>query len=416
MWSYATRDVRTVPSTGTLRDVIQLMATGGFRHLPVVDGQGALVGIVSDRDVRRLLPSPGTDPREVDRSLAETRVVDVMTRDPITLHPDASMIAAIEKVLEHRVGALPILREGRLVGILTRSDILRAFADTLGRSETLHIEETPPAYMEPGLDAEDHVPLLFLLEPSERLRRHLAALLAAAGVNVTSFATLAELTAHDGLETPDLILLSASASGVDADPLEVLRAGYPTTPVVITREGTPRREERRGGKGPLFLPCSAEALLARVWGEIGFARWTHDLPVWTAPSRLLRTGTIDIDIDVARPALVVDQDPLTRKIVGHHLRSLGCDVTEAADGEEAKALLASGGFELVTVELDLPLTSGFELLELARACPTQPRVVVIASARRDEDVRASFELGAADFIKKPLAPQVFVARILRALE
>jgi DNA-binding response OmpR family regulator/predicted transcriptional regulator len=416
MLDYVVRDVRCVLPTGSLRDVIEIMATGSLRHVPVVDPRGRVVGIVSDGDIRRLLLPDRGAPLEVERFLASTRAGEVMTRDPVTLSAESSMLEAVERLIEHGVGALPVVEEGRIVGLLRQEEVLRAYADQLGRTETVHIEETPPAYLERPLSSPRQTPLLFLVEPGEVLRRDLSAVLTASGVNLTSFTGLDELAEHDGLETPDLILLSAR-TGEEGDPLEVLRDSYPLTPVVVTREGAPRGEEEREGKGPLFLPCSAESLLARVRGEIGFHRWTHDLPVLAAPSPGQRTSSIDIDISVARQALVIEPDPLTRRILAYHLRAAGCETTEAKDAEEAERHLAAGVFDLVTLELDLPYRSGLELLERIRAPGGQaPRCVVVASARRDEDIVAAFARGVLDYIKKPLIPEVLEARLERALE
>lgn len=416
MLEYITREVCSISEQGTLRDVIKTMATGGFRHLPVVNAHGRLVGIISDRDVRSLLPAPGADPFEIDRFVEKTKVGEVMTRDPLTLDAKASMLEAVEKILEHRIGALPVLDDGRLVGIVSQVDLLRAFADHLGRNETVHIEEAPPAYLEVPFSAEQHAPLLFLVEPDAELRRSLSSVLLSSGVNLTSFEGLAEMVAHDGVETPDLILLSASTAS-EHDPLEMLREGYPMTPVVMTRNGRPKREELRGGKGPLFLPCSTETLLARVRGEIGFNRWTHDLPILSPPHlQVGRTTSIDIDIQEARRVLVVDNDALTRRILTYHLRSSGCEVTEARDGTEAMQLIENKVFDLITLELDLPFRSGLELLEeLESMGPDAPPVVVVAGARRDTDVVDAFAHGAVDFIKKPLTPDVVEKRLRRVL-
>jgi acetoin utilization protein AcuB len=102
---------------------------GGFRHLPVVEG-GRLLGVVSDRDVLRAAgpslglnefePDTGTD---VDRPLREIMTCDVVTADPLM-----SVEEAADTMLRHDVSALPVLDEGRLVGILTTADLLRLTA------------------------------------------------------------------------------------------------------------------------------------------------------------------------------------------------------------------------------------------------------------------------------------------------
>ena len=415
MWDYATHEVQTVTAASTLRDVIRLMATGGFRHVPVIDAFDRLIGIVSDRDVRRLLPSPETDPTDLETFVDHTRVFDIMTRALVTLERNASMQQAIQLVLENRIGALPIVEDERLVGILTQTDMLRAYSDLLGQpSGTLTIEETAPTYEELPFSPDQETSLVFVVEPDPTLRRGLAAMLRQAGIDVTAFVDLESLSDHTGVETPDLILLSARVDP-DMDPLEMLHEGYPVTPVVITRAGAPRGEERPEGKGPLFLPCTPDALLARVRGEIGFNRWTHDLPVRPSTLRTSTTGTIDIDISVARPALVVDPDPLTRQILAYYLRAAGCEVTEAADGQEALSRLAVDVYDVITLELDLPYRSGFDVLNFLQCeAPDMPEVLVVSGRRADREVQEAFALGATDFIAKPLRPEVLDRRLGRA--
>ena len=106
-----------------------------INQLPVVT-DGRLVGIITDRDLRDAFPSvfdsalssgrrqgrPGTDP-------ARIRVEDVMTSNVLTLTPDALLPDAARLMRRERIGAIPIVDDGRLVGILTRSDVLDAFVE-----------------------------------------------------------------------------------------------------------------------------------------------------------------------------------------------------------------------------------------------------------------------------------------------
>lgn len=415
MWEYATRDVRTVPASGALEDVIHLMTAGGFRHVPVVDELGQLVGMVSDRDVRRLMPSPGTSPRAVEDFVKRTSVRDIMTKSLVTLERDASMRDAVETFVRTRVGALPILDKGELVGILSQYDALRAYGDLLAASadESLDIEETAPSYDRPTLVLSKDRPLVFVVEPSDRLRRDLQIVLRSAGIDLTSFPGLDSLMDHRSMEAPDLILLNAE---VDArsKPLEVLGQHFPVTPVVITREGIPPPGTRRG-KGPLYLPCTPEQLIGRIRGEIGFCRWTHDMPALACltPSRTL---TLDIEVEAVPRVLIIDQDPLTRRVLRHHFGKMGCHVEEAADGHEALSRLALEVFDIVTLELNLPFRSGFELLEYVQRDPERaPQMVVVSTAVEDDEVVEAFARGALDFIRKPLVPDVLARRIQRLL-
>lgn len=126
------RSVVTLTPEDTLRDAVRLLRSNRIRHLPVVDDL-KLVGIVTDRDVKRATPSvlSGVDREEYDRVLATTKVLQFMTREPITVTPKTGLKAAVEIFIERKVGALPVVQDSQLVGILTDVDILRVAHDLL---------------------------------------------------------------------------------------------------------------------------------------------------------------------------------------------------------------------------------------------------------------------------------------------
>jgi acetoin utilization protein AcuB len=99
-----------------------------IRHLLVTEGE-RLVGIVTDRDIRLNLPSPATSLSvwEINYLLTKLTVGDVMTKAVITVEPERPIEEAARLMLERRIGALPVVSEGGLVGILTETDLLRAF-------------------------------------------------------------------------------------------------------------------------------------------------------------------------------------------------------------------------------------------------------------------------------------------------
>jgi acetoin utilization protein AcuB len=129
-----TRSVVTLTSGETLGDAVNLLRTKRIRHLPVVD-DSKLVGIVTDRDVKRATPSvlSGVDRDQYDRVLETIKVGHFMTREPRTVTPKTGLKAAVEIFLDLKVGALPVVDDGRLVGILTDIDILRVTRDLLDR-------------------------------------------------------------------------------------------------------------------------------------------------------------------------------------------------------------------------------------------------------------------------------------------
>jgi acetoin utilization protein AcuB len=127
-----TRSLVTIAPEETLRAAVDLLLKNRIRHLPVVDGT-ALVGIVTDRDVKRATPSvlSGIDRDEYERVLAETKVAQLMTRDPVTVTPKTKLKAAVGIFIKRRVGALPVVEEGHLVGILSDTDIVHVAFDLL---------------------------------------------------------------------------------------------------------------------------------------------------------------------------------------------------------------------------------------------------------------------------------------------
>ncbi len=130
------KDVITVRTETSLLDAMALMRSEQIRHLPVVDADKRVVGIITDRDIRSALPfhltkGPG-EPRE-EALYAELRVSDVMTPDPMTITPTHTLQDALLLIQEKKVGAFPVVDEnGVLVGILSVHDLLRAFINVMG--------------------------------------------------------------------------------------------------------------------------------------------------------------------------------------------------------------------------------------------------------------------------------------------
>jgi len=121
--------------TANLRDGIyqtwQRMHERKIRHMPVLDDDGLLVGIISDRDIRR--PSHLNHPNRVVPYAPDNimKVAGAMTPAPRTVAPDAPLIDAIDALLDLKVGAMPVTEGQRLVGIISQVDLLRAYGDLL---------------------------------------------------------------------------------------------------------------------------------------------------------------------------------------------------------------------------------------------------------------------------------------------
>jgi acetoin utilization protein AcuB len=123
-----TKSPATVRPTTKVRRAVEILQTLDVRHLPVVDAGGALVGMVSDRDLRALaLPSyAGTEyVGKVQRALDAT-IADLMSSDVLSVDLEAPASEVVELMLEHKIGAVPVVdADGALVGIISYMDVLR---------------------------------------------------------------------------------------------------------------------------------------------------------------------------------------------------------------------------------------------------------------------------------------------------
>jgi acetoin utilization protein AcuB len=129
------RPAVTVDIDASSRAAIELMKSRGIRHLPVVD-EGRLVGIVTDRDLRHIFfdPSMGDRLDGVDVILARRAVRHVMSWAVVSIGPRMEMRQAARLMHERKIGALPVVDAGRVIGMLTEHDVLRAFATIIPES------------------------------------------------------------------------------------------------------------------------------------------------------------------------------------------------------------------------------------------------------------------------------------------
>lgn len=107
-------------------DAAEILREKNIRQFPVIDSAGKLVGIVSDRDIRDAMPSkfiPGDLPSERG-GLYTLTAGDIMTMDPLTVQPETAMTSVAETLVKHKIGGLPVLRQGELIGIITQQDVL----------------------------------------------------------------------------------------------------------------------------------------------------------------------------------------------------------------------------------------------------------------------------------------------------
>jgi CBS domain-containing protein len=119
----------------TIGQADELMTENRIRQLPVVD-QGALLGIITDRDIRSFLAQSAlVEPEERTKAL-RTKVSEIMTTEPVTLAPDDELHEAVELLIEEKIGGVPVVDEAEgLVGIITYIDVLRCFLNRLEKEQ-----------------------------------------------------------------------------------------------------------------------------------------------------------------------------------------------------------------------------------------------------------------------------------------
>lgn len=123
-----TREPLTIGPDVPVRTARELMRDKAIRHLPVVDPTGRLLGMLTDRDLKHaaFMPALSEQLGWPASRLKAPRVRDLMTWTVVTTTPDATLTQAGLTIFERRIGCLPVVAEGRLVGILTDRDILKA--------------------------------------------------------------------------------------------------------------------------------------------------------------------------------------------------------------------------------------------------------------------------------------------------
>jgi acetoin utilization protein AcuB len=113
----------TITVRANIHKALDLMKSNSIRHLPVVDSKNQLKGLLTLADLKQaLLPS----------MLSDLSLADLMIKHPITVSPDDDLEYAARLIYRHKIGGLPVVRKSTLVGIITETDILRAFIDMLG--------------------------------------------------------------------------------------------------------------------------------------------------------------------------------------------------------------------------------------------------------------------------------------------
>jgi acetoin utilization protein AcuB len=144
-----TSDPITVAPDTTFPEAYRIIEEKGIHHLPVVDRRGKLIGIVARADLLQAAPSSATalSVYEVNYLLAHLKVQEVMSQ-PITVPEDTPLEEAARLLVEKDIGCLPVMRGEKLVGVITETDIFKAFVEILGSGEsvlrvTLRVPDVP---------------------------------------------------------------------------------------------------------------------------------------------------------------------------------------------------------------------------------------------------------------------------------
>jgi acetoin utilization protein AcuB len=127
----------TVTPDATFPECFSLLREKKIRHLPVVDKKGKLIGVLARTDLLHASPSRATTLSvfEMNFLLANLHVQEVMSTPPVTVSEDAPLEEAARVMVQEKIGCLPVMRDGELVGLITETDIFETFVEILGGEE-----------------------------------------------------------------------------------------------------------------------------------------------------------------------------------------------------------------------------------------------------------------------------------------
>jgi acetoin utilization protein AcuB len=128
------RNPVTIQASASITEALRVMREKRVRRLPVLDEQGKMIGIVSEKDLLYASPSPATSLSiyEMHDLLTRLKVTELMTAEVITVSPDMPLEEAALIMADKKIGGLPVLEHGQLVGIITETDIFKVFLEMLG--------------------------------------------------------------------------------------------------------------------------------------------------------------------------------------------------------------------------------------------------------------------------------------------
>lgn len=135
--SRMTPDPITVTDKTPIDEALKIMRNKNVRRLPVLSGKGEMVGIVAEKDILYASPSPATSLsiHEIHYLISKLTVAEIMTKKVYTVTDDTPLEEAARVMADQRIGALPVMHDGKLVGIITETDLFKAFVELLGARE-----------------------------------------------------------------------------------------------------------------------------------------------------------------------------------------------------------------------------------------------------------------------------------------
>ncbi len=124
----------------------EIMDDEQVRRLLVLDDEDCLLGVVTSGDLREVSPSPVSSLSFFERreALEEIPIEEIMHQDPITIPPDATIQEAADLMFQNKIGGLPVVEDGELVGVITQSDLLRGLVRMLDEMERASTRAVTP--------------------------------------------------------------------------------------------------------------------------------------------------------------------------------------------------------------------------------------------------------------------------------
>jgi acetoin utilization protein AcuB len=127
------RNVQTLQPSHTIKDAITFLREKKIRHLPITNEEGQVVGVISDRDIKEATPSTLMDGQHHD--IFETPIEEIMTKNPVIGHPLDFVEEVATIFYDQKIGCLPIVSSGKLVGIITETDLLYKYIELTGADQ-----------------------------------------------------------------------------------------------------------------------------------------------------------------------------------------------------------------------------------------------------------------------------------------